>query len=68
MPDDLDNTAGSAADVLRSLERALAVAERRRRLRLGLALVGAALLVVLVVLIVMLLAGGLERWTHVARS
>jgi hypothetical protein len=68
MPNDRANTAGSAADVLQSLERALAVAERRRRLRLGLALVGGALLMALVVLVVILLTGGLERRTHVARS
>jgi hypothetical protein len=56
--DDLDRTVGGAADVLRALERAALVARRRRRLRLGLALVGVALLGALIVLVVTLVAGG----------
>jgi hypothetical protein len=58
VPGDLDSPVAGPADVLRSLERAVAVAKRRRRFRLGLALVGVALLGALVVLVVTLFAGG----------
>ena len=57
MPDDRDDSTGGRADVLALLERAAVVARRRRRLRLGLALVGLPLLSALVVVVV-LLAGG----------
>jgi hypothetical protein len=42
-------------DLVRSLERAIAVAKRRRRHRLGLALIGLAVLTTLVALAVILL-------------
>jgi hypothetical protein len=58
MANDPDDSLSGAADVLRSLERAVAVAKRRRRFRLGLALVGVSLLGALVVLVSMLLTSG----------
>jgi hypothetical protein len=51
VPDDLDSPE-APGDVLRWLERAVAVARRRRRVRLALVLVGVALLGTLVVLLV----------------
>jgi hypothetical protein len=45
-------------DLVRLLERAIAVAKRRRRYRLGLALIGLALLTTFVALGVMLLVSG----------
>jgi hypothetical protein len=50
-----DEALNDRADVLRSLERALAVAKRRRRCRLGLAV---SMLAALVVLVALLLAAG----------
>jgi hypothetical protein len=41
---DPDDSTSDGADVLRSLKRALAVAKRRRRFRLGLALMGVSML------------------------
>jgi hypothetical protein len=58
VPDDHDDSLSGVADVLRSLERAVAVAKRRRRFRLGLALMGVSLLGALVVLVAMLLTSG----------
>jgi hypothetical protein len=58
VPDDHDDLLSGVADVLRSLERAVAVAKRRRRFRLGLALMGVSLLGALVVLVAMLLTSG----------
>jgi hypothetical protein len=55
--DDLNSPARTAADILRLLERAMAVLERRRRLRRVLALVSAAVLCTLVVVLVVLLGG-----------
>jgi hypothetical protein len=51
-----DRTTRGHGDLVRSLERAIAVATRRRRYRLGLALIGLAALTSLVVLSAMLLA------------
>jgi hypothetical protein len=51
-----DRTTRGHGDLVRSLERAIAVAKRRRRHRLGLALIGLAALTSLVVLGAMLLA------------
>ena len=55
--DDLNSPARTAADILGLLERAMAVLERRRRLRRVLALVSAAVLCALVVVLVVLLGG-----------
>lgn len=57
MRDDLDSPAPGPGDVLRSLKRALAIAQRRRRLRLWLVFAGGALLGVLTVLVVLVVAG-----------
>jgi hypothetical protein len=56
--DDPDDSTSGVADVLRALERAVAVAKRRRRFRLGLALMGVSLFGALAVMIAMLLASG----------
>jgi hypothetical protein len=55
MPDDADASTRGHGDLVRSLERAIAVARRRRRYRLGLALIGLAVLTTLVTLAVILL-------------
>jgi hypothetical protein len=49
--DNLHDSIRGVADVLESLERAVAVAKRRRRFRLGLALVGVSLIGALIVLL-----------------
>jgi hypothetical protein len=53
--DDADTSMRGHGDLVRSLERATAVAKRRRRYRLGLALIGLAVLTMLVALAVILL-------------
>jgi hypothetical protein len=58
VPDDPDDSTSGVADVLRALERAVAVAKRRRRFRLGLALMGVSLFGAVVVMVAILLAGG----------
>ena len=55
MPDDADTSTRGHVDLVRSLERAIAVAKRRRRYRLGLALIAPAALTTLVALAVILL-------------
>jgi hypothetical protein len=55
VPDDADTSTRGHVDLVRSLERAIAVAKRRRRYRLGLALIALAALTTLVALAVILL-------------
>jgi len=50
VPDDADASTRGHGDLVRSLERAIAVARRRRRYRLGLALIGLAVVTTLVAL------------------
>ena len=58
MSGDADRSTRGHGDLVRLLERAIAVARRRRRYRLGLALIGLAALSTLVVLGAMLLVSG----------
>jgi hypothetical protein len=60
VPRDTDSSTQGHGDPVRLLERAIAIAQRRRRYRLGLALIGLAVLTTLVVLAVMLLVSGWE--------
>ena len=55
VPDDADTSTRGHGDLARSLERAIAVAKRRRRYRLGLALIALAALTTLVALAFILL-------------
>jgi hypothetical protein len=54
VPDDADTSTPGHGDLVRSLERAIAVAKQRRRYRLGLALIALAVLTALVALAVIL--------------
>ena len=58
MPGDADRSMRGHSDLVRLLERAIAVARRRRRYRLGLALIGLAALTTLVVRGAMLIVIG----------
>ena len=55
MPGDADRPTRVPGELVRMLERAIAVAKRRRQYRLGLALIGLATLTTLVVTGVLLL-------------
>ena len=57
MPGDADRPARVHGELVRLLERAIAVANRRRRYRLGLALIGLAALTTFVVAGALLLVG-----------